>query len=256
VLRPLIAVPGRFSESASALRYRAVVNARALLESVVRAGGEPLTVTPRALEVDPSADGGAAAAEVGALLGWADGVLLPGGGDLAPATYGQPIRSGEVYDVDQVQDSFDLAIARWALDAGVPLLAVCRGLQVVNVVLGGTLDQHMPAPHRRLRHRVRLEEGPVVRHLGPEVSASCYHHQRTDRLGAGLRVIGRADDGTPEAFERPGSAGWFLGVQWHPEDDAASDQAQQAIFDALVAAAAECGAAGRRPALDGAARPA
>lgn len=254
VVGPLIAVPGRFSRSASALRYGAVVNARALVEAVVRAGGEPLTVTPRPLVADPR-DPSGAAAEVADLLHWADGVLLPGGGDLHPGTYGQPVRSGEVYDVDHVQDAFDLAVARWALDAAVPLLAVCRGLQVVNVALGGTLDQHMEAPHRHLRHEVRLEPGLAAQVLGPAISASCYHHQRTDRLGAGLRVTGRAADGTPEAFERPGSPGWFLGVQWHPEDDAAGDPGQQAVFGALVGAAGGRGAAPRST-LDGAARPA
>lgn len=237
MVRPLIAVPGRFSESASALRYGAVVNARALLDGVVRAGGEPLTVTPRSLAADPPADPGAAAAEIGELLGWADGVLLPGGGDLHPGTYRQAVRSSEVYDVDHVQDAFDLAVAGWALGAGVPLLAICRGVQVVNVVLGGTLAQHMPEPHRHVRHRVALTGGVAAAVLGPVVSASCYHHQRLDRLGTGLRVVGRAEDGTPEALDLPNAAGWFLGVQWHPEDDAAGDPAQQAVFGALVAAA-------------------
>jgi putative glutamine amidotransferase len=263
VVAPLIAVPGRLSRSASALRYEAVVNARALLEAVVRAGGEPLTVTPRSLLADPLSDPAAAAAEVGESLRWADGVLLPGGGDLDPGTYRQSVASGEVYDVDRLQDAFDLAVARWALDAGVALLAVCRGLQVVNVAAGGTLDQHMASPHRHRRHRVELDAGSAVGSavgsaagaLGPSVSVSCYHHQRIERLGAGLRVVGRADDGTPEAVERPGSAGWFLGIQWHPEDDAATDPSQQAVFDALVAAARSGEQACGRT-LDGAAQPA
>jgi putative glutamine amidotransferase len=160
-----------------------------------------------------------------------------------------------VYDVDRLQDAFDLAVARWALDAGVALLAVCRGLQVVNVAAGGTLDQHMASPHRHRRHRVELDAGSVAGALGTAVSVSCYHHQRIERLGAGLRVVGRADDGTPEAVERPGSAGWFLGIQWHPEDDAATDPSQQAVFDALVAAAGSGERAGGRT-LDAAAQPA
>lgn len=234
---PLIAVPGRFSASASALRYGAVVNARALLEAVARGGGEPLSVLPRPLAADPAADPAKAADEVGRLLGWADGVLLPGGGDLDPGWYGQAVASDEVYDVDHVQDAFDLAVARWALDAGVPLLAVCRGIQVVNVVLGGTVLQHMDAPHRHLLHDVSLA-GDVAREVfGAHVTVSCYHHQRLDRLGAGLTVVGSAEDGTPEAFELPGAAGWFLGVQWHPEDVAASVPAHQRAFDSLVAAA-------------------
>jgi putative glutamine amidotransferase len=215
-----------------------VVNARALLEAVARAGGEPLTMLPRALEADPQADPTAATAEVGRLLRWADGVLLPGGGDLDPARYGQAVASTEVYDVDAVQDAFDLAVARWALGEGVPLLAICRGVQVVNVTLGGTILQHMDAPHRQVMHDVRITGGGVVAEVfGEHVSVSCYHHQRIDRLGAGLRVVGAAEDGTPEAFDRPGSPGWFLGVQWHPEDVAASVPAQQRAFGALVDAA-------------------
>ncbi len=226
--RPLVAVPGRFSESASALRYRAVVNARALLEGVVRAGGEPLTVLP--VELGESA-------ELDDRLAWADAVVLPGGGDLDPRTYGDHRTSEHVYDVDPLQDAFDLAVARWALGAGVPLLAVCRGAQVVNVALGGTLVQHMATDHRHHVHDVALTGGLARTTLGEQVTASCYHHQGIDRLGEGLVVTGRADDGTPEAVELPARAGWFLGLQWHPEDTAAGDSAQQAAFDALVAAA-------------------
>jgi putative glutamine amidotransferase len=233
---PLIAIPGRFSQSASALRYAAVVNARAVLEGVTRAGGEPLTVFPRPLVGDALRDP-FTVTQVQSLLRWADGVLLPGGGDLHPGTYGQEVRSDEVYDVDHVQDAFDLAVARWALESGVPLLAVCRGVQVVNVALGGTITQHMDTPHRHLSHDVRLDGGVAAAAFGSHVTVSCYHHQRLDRLGQGLHVVGRAEDGTPEAFDRPDSAGWFLGVQWHPEDTAASVPAQQAAFDALVSAA-------------------
>jgi len=244
--RPLIAVPGRFSASASALRHAALVNARALLDGVLRAGGEPLTVLPTPLgpdpagtpdPADPSRDALPPDAGIGERLGWADAVLLPGGGDLDPARYGQIASSTHVYDVDPVQDGFDLAVARWALAAGVPLLAVCRGLQVVNVALGGTLVQHMDVGHRHHVHDVPLTSGTAREALGPGVTASCYHHQRIDRLGAGLRVVGSAEDGTIEAVELPAAAGWFLGVQWHPEDTAASDPAQQRAFDALVRAA-------------------
>ncbi|MEU9331821.1 gamma-glutamyl-gamma-aminobutyrate hydrolase family protein [Streptomyces sp. NPDC048290] len=235
--RPLIAVPARFAASTSALRYTAEVTARALTEAVWRAGGEPVTLHPHA------PGGTADPAEVAARLARFDGLLLPGGGDLAPHRYGATATDPSVYDVDDEQDAFDLELARRALTTGVPLLAVCRGLQVVNTALGGTLHQDMGGPdraHRHLRHLVAPAPGSALAALmGPDkADVSCYHHQRIDRLGTGLTVTARAADGTIEAAELPGAAGWFLAVQWHPEDTAAADPAQQALFDALTTAAA------------------
>jgi len=229
---PIIAIPGRFTASASALRYQGLVTARALSESVLRAGGEPVTVHPWCPGNSMSPE------DAGRRLGFADAVLLPGGGDVAPRRYGQGAASDQVYDVDDVQDEFDLAIARWALRSGTPLLAVCRGLQVVNVACGGTLEQHMRVPHRQVVHLVKAAAGSVLeRVVGGTVSTSCHHHQRVQELGADLRAVAWAADGGIEAvqYERP--AGWFLGVQWHPEDTAAADPAQHALFAALIAAA-------------------
>ena len=130
---PIVAIPGRFSASASALRYRALVTARALSEAVLLAGGEPVTVHPWAPEGAVSVD------DVARRLAFADAVLLPGGGDLAPSAYGQAVAHDDVYDVDEEQDAFDLAVAAWALSAGVPTLAICRGTQVVNVARGASV---------------------------------------------------------------------------------------------------------------------
>jgi putative glutamine amidotransferase len=224
----LIAIPGRFSESAAALRFRAVVNARKLLDAVYRAGGEPLTVFPSA-DLD----------EVAHRLRWADGVLLPGGGDLHPSRYGQEPDSEHLYDIDIEQDGFDLAVTAWAREHGVPVFAICRGTQVVNASCGGDLEQHMDDPHR---HTVRpvtvLDAGLAVALGGATADVSCYHHQRIGRLGAGLRVAAAAIDGTIEAVVDSGATGWFLGVQWHPEDTADTDPAQAALFRAFVAEAA------------------
>ncbi|MFJ6622730.1 gamma-glutamyl-gamma-aminobutyrate hydrolase family protein [Kitasatospora sp. NPDC091335] len=234
--RPLIAIPARFAASTSALRYAAEVSARALTEAVWRAGGEPVTLHPHA-------PGGVAdPAEVAARLSRFDGLLLPGGGDLAPHRYGASDAHEAVYDVDAEQDGFDLELARRALADAVPLLAVCRGLQVVNTVLGGTLHQDMGGPgreHRHLRHPVPLAPGSAVARItgAARVEASCYHHQHVDRLGAGLAVTARAADGAVEAVELPEHDGWFAAVQWHPEDTADEDPAQQRLFDALVRAA-------------------
>ncbi|QYX75618.1 gamma-glutamyl-gamma-aminobutyrate hydrolase family protein [Streptomyces akebiae] len=229
--RPLIAVPARFSATTSALRYAAEVNARALIEAVWRAGGEPASIHP-------------ADSDVAARLARFDGILLPGGGDLAPHRYGATDTHAAVYDVDETQDAFDLDVARAALDLGIPLLAICRGLQVVDVALGGTLEQDMGGPgreHRHLVHPVELRSGTAVERAtgAQKVEVSCYHHQRVDRLGEGLEVTARAADGTVEGLELPGSPGWFTAVQWHPEDTAHEDPAQQGLFDALVRAAGD-----------------
>jgi putative glutamine amidotransferase len=229
--RPLIALPARFSESASALRYRAEVAARALVEAVWRGGGEPFIMHPS----DPSG--------VAERLARCDGVLLPGGGDLHPQHYGATDTHESVYDVDEEQDAFDLALAEHALASGLPTLAVCRGLQVVNVVRGGTLRQHMDTAHRHVVHPVTVEPGTLLAKVvdGTDVRASCFHHQDIEVLGDGLRVTARAADGTIEGVEYAdpdGEAGWFAGVQWHPEDTAANDPAQQEIFTALVRASA------------------
>ncbi|MFI7131493.1 gamma-glutamyl-gamma-aminobutyrate hydrolase family protein [Nonomuraea sp. NPDC050153] len=235
-MRPLIAIPARFSASASALRYAAEANARALIEAVWRAGGEPVALHPHA-------PGGAADPdEVAERLARFDGVLLPGGGDLAPHRYGDGAAHASVYDVDDEQDGFDLEAARQALAAGLPLLAVCRGLQVLNTALGGTLEQDMGGPdreHRHLVHPVALLPGSLVERVtgAQKVSVSCYHHQRVARLGAGLTVTAEAADGTIEALEAPALSPWLAAVQWHPEDTAHEDPAQQAVFDAFVRAA-------------------
>lgn len=231
--RPLIAVPARFAAHTSALRYRAVVTARALADAVYAAGGEPLLMHPWA------PGGRADPAEVADRLHRCAALVLPGGGDLAPHRYGAASVHADVYDVDDEQDAFDLALARYALATGLPLLAICRGLHVVNVVLGGALCQDMGGPsgaHRHVVHPVTVRPGSLLAAVtgADPIAASCYHHQCVARLGTGLAVTARAADGTVEAVERPGSSGWFVGVQWHPEDTAATDPANRALFEAVV----------------------
>ena len=225
--RPRIAILGRFTESASALRYRGVVSSRALLEVVWAAGGDPVPLlpgdSPEALDWD-------------ARLAGFDGVLLAGGGDLDPRHYGGDPEDPSVYDVDDVQDRADLSLAAYCLDRGVPVLAVCRGLHVVNVVRGGTLVVDMPENHRHVVQAVALDEGADVLGLADRtVTISCYHHQAIDRLGDGLTVVARADDGTVEAVVVD-APGWAAGVQWHPEDTWADDPSQVALVSAFVRA--------------------
>lgn len=231
--RPLIAIPSRFAASTSALRYAAEVSARELVAAVYAAGGEPLQVHP---------DGSLGDEEVAQRLAFADGILLPGGGDMSSRWTGQPPHPS-LYDVDEEQDAFDLAVARVALQRGVPLLAVCRGLHVVNVARGGTLVQDMDSHddamghHRHRVHHVTVDQGTRLESVvGESVGVSCYHHQAIDVLGEGLVVTARAEEGVVEGAELPDVPGWFLGVQWHPEDTWRTDPAQLALFEALVAA--------------------
>ena len=242
--RPVVLIPARFSESASALRYRAEVAARALVEAVYRAGGEPLLMHPHA--PGGQADQGEVRARPAAV---ADAVLLPGGGDLDPSWSGQQPHASQ-YDVDIEQDAFDLAVAEAALDGNLPLLAICRGMQVVNVLLGGQTVQDMDeafadpgtcgtAHHRHRKHEIQAASGSLLANTaGPTIAVSCYHHQCLGQVGGGLEIVARAQDGVIEGVELPSRRAWFLGVQWHPEDTAAEDPAQAAVFAEFIRAAA------------------
>jgi putative glutamine amidotransferase len=232
--RPLIVIPARFSENATALRYRAEVTARALLEAVFAAGGEPVVVHPyapdRALDVDAARE----------RIWFADGVLLPGGGDVAARWSGQQPHPTQ-YGVDEEQDAFDLVVARVALADRLPLLAICRGTQIVNVSLGGDLVQDMDdtvGNHRNRVHDLEVDEASRLGEIvGRRTAISCYHHQCIATLGAGLTPAAYSADGVIEAVTLQDHDGWYLGVQWHPEDSAATDSVQAEIFRHFVEAA-------------------
>lgn len=234
--RPIVVIPARFSASASALRYRAEVAAAKLVQAVYDAGAEPLVL-------HPDVPDGVPAEELDDLVRqriWmADGVLLPGGGDLAAHWAGQRDHASQ-YDVDETQDAFDLALARVAIQDRMPVLAICRGAQVVNVARGGDLVQDMTESlgkdHRHLVHEIEVPPASPLRDVLAEdgVTISCFHHQGLGRLGEGLRATAYAEDGTVEAVALDGHDGWFLGVQWHPEDTAATDPRQARVFEAFV----------------------
>ena len=217
--RPLIVIPARFSPGATALRYEAEVTARALVQAVFAAGGEPVVVHPYAPDLMIDVD---AARE---RIWFADGVLLPGGGDVAARWSGQRPHPTQ-YGVDEEQDAFDLAVARVALDEHLPLLAICRGTQIVNVALGGDLVQDMDdtvGNHRNRVHDLEVDEtSPLGEIVGRRTAISCYHHQCIATLGA---------------VTLQDHAGWYLGVQWHPEDSAATDPVQAEVFRHFVEAA-------------------
>jgi putative glutamine amidotransferase len=205
------------------------------VDAVRRAGGRPALLLPG--DETPLKE----------LLEPFDALLLVGGGDVEPSRYGQEPHAA-IYGLEPDRDGFEIALLRYADRNEMPTLAICRGMQVMNVAFGGTLIQHLPDHPEYLghgtpsgqdlaRHDVKLASGSrIAEAAGADVlSCSTHHHQGVDAVGEGLAATGWSEDGLIEAVER--ETGWMLGVQWHPEDNAGHDRAQQAVFDALVARA-------------------
>lgn len=194
------------------------------VEAVQRAGAMGLLVPPDPALVD----------DPGEVLDGLDGLMLAGGADIDPSIYGAQREAQTVHTVPR-RDAVEVALAREALARDVPLLGICRGMQLLNVACGGTLHQHVPdrfGHHEHLRvrgsfdgadHDVWLAAGSLAaRVAGTRRHATkSHHHQGIDRVGEGLVVSGRAADDLPEALEEP-TRRFALGVQWHPEADPAS----------------------------------
>jgi putative glutamine amidotransferase len=181
-----------------------------------------------------------------------DGLLLVGGGDMDPTRYGAG-SSEHLYGIEPDRDEFEIQLVRAADRIALPTLCICRGMQVMNVAFGGTLHQHLPDVPGLLQHGVPVEGTLTIHEVTPtpgsrlaavtksgSLAAASHHHQGIDRLGEGLEATGRTDDGLIEAIERivpdqqDPRATWMVGVQWHPEETAEHDPAQQSLFDALM----------------------
>ena len=212
------------------------------LAATERAGGIAILLPPPDTGVD---EAGERADEV---LDRVDGLVLTGGADIDPARYGQSPQERTSAPRAR-RDDWEVALATSALRRGVPLLAVCRGLQILNVALGGSLHQHLPdvighdghqpSPGNFGTVEVSTEPGTRTAELiGPRVHVRCHHHQAVARLAAGLTVSGRAADGTVEAVEVAGPS-FAVAVQWHPEED----QEDARLFAALVSAGQQYAAA-------------
>ena len=180
------------------------------------------------------------------LLDLIDGLLLIGGADIDPSTYGAE-REPDLEATYPDRDEFEVAMLNGALDRGMPVFGICRGMQLINVALGGTLLQHLPDvegvnPHRKAlgtfegtEHTITLVPDSLTAAAAGEVvhEARCHHHQAIDELGEGLVVSGRADvDGVIEAIEADDGR-WLLGVQWHPEADERSQMMAEFAAAAL-----------------------
>ncbi len=204
------------------------------VEAVDRAGGVPLLMPP----VPEHAQ---------RYLSLVDGVILAGGGDLDPKHY-EGAWHATLYGIHEGRDALELALARQIVKQGTPLLAICRGMQVLNVALGGTLIEHLPdavgegvlhraPPREPVPHPVTVKPGSRLAEVlgGDECAPLSWHHQAVRALAPGFTAVAQAPDGTIEAMEMPRHP-WLLAVQWHPELTAQKDPAQQRLFDALVAA--------------------
>jgi putative glutamine amidotransferase len=239
--RPVIGICAALEQARwSVWEQRAALLGMGYVEAVQRAGAIVVMLPPdERLVTEPEQ-----------ALELIDGLLLAGGADIDPASYGE-VRHRLTVDTVPERDEFEIALVRAAIERDMPVLGICRGMQLINVALGGTLLQHLPdelghGEHRRVlgsfegtEHDVVLTRGSLAAAATGELThvTRSHHHQGVDRLGSGLRVTGlSALDQLPEAIELeggPSNHGFVLGVQWHPEADPDSQ-----VIGALVQAAA------------------
>jgi putative glutamine amidotransferase len=220
----------------------AMLLARSYVDAVQRAGGLALMLPPDPDQIEKPEQ----------VLDLIDGLVLTGGADIDPAAYGQQAHV-ETVDTVPERDEFEIALVNAAIARDLPVLGICRGMQLINVARGGTLRQHLPehfghGEHRRVlgsfdgaEHDVRLSAGTLAARAAGERKheTRSHHHQGIDRVGEGLTVSGHSTlDELAEAIELPGRQ-FVLGVQWHPEADTASR-----VISAFVAAAAAARASG------------
>lgn len=232
---PLIAISCPSSEGVAGVCRRPFVYlAEQYAEAVARAGGRPVLLPPA----------------FGSDLAGIAGLLLSGGEDVDPARYGEA-PDPALGDVDPGRDAHELALLSAARELDLPVLAICRGCQLVNVALGGTLFQDLPSgrpgpvAHRQsttweaVSHPVRFSPGPLRALAGAsEAEVNSFHHQGIKALAPELEAVAESSDGLVEAFVGP-TPGWLLGVQWHPEGTAGWDPFSQAIFARFVVECAQ-----------------
>ena len=210
-------------------------------EAIEAAGGVPLVIPPQA-------------GNIAEILGALDGLLLSGGGDIDPACYGDGDVHEKTYGIHALRDELELALVREAVERDVPVLCICRGIQVLNVALGGTLVQDIPGQyasdvqHAQHKDGIRKEDpghsvtvmpgSLLARTYGAEtIAVNSFHHQALREVAPELEINAVAPDEIVEAVSRPGSA-WILGVQWHPEMMFRDHPEHLKPFEALVGEAA------------------
>jgi len=237
---PVIGITGHTEQSARPLNLPLFAIAPTYVQAVELGGGAPVVIPPHLEET-----------RLRAILEHLDGLLLSGGGDILPALFGEQ-DSGLLWFVDERRDRAELALARWALAEKLPLLAICRGIQVLNVATGGTLVQDIPTqvpdalshsiiagrPKSSVAHTVEVAAGSRLAALvgAGELGVNSAHHQAVKDVGTGLVVTARAPDGIIEGLEIPDHP-FCVGVQWHPEAMVESHPVMRRLFEGLIEAA-------------------
>jgi putative glutamine amidotransferase len=237
---PVIGVTGRADQSARPPNISLFSISQTYVQAVEQGGGAPVVIPPHLEE-----------AELRAIFARLDGLLLSGGGDILPALFGEE-DSGLLWLVDEWRDRTEIALAWWALGEKLPLLAICRGVQVLNVAAGGTLIQDISTQvpnalvHSTVAGRPKSSVAHVVEVIADSLLASLVgdgqlgvnsaHHQAVKDVGAGLVVTARAPDGIIEGVEQP-DCPFCVGVQWHPEAMVESHPVMIRLFEGLVRAA-------------------
>ena len=202
------------------------------VDAVLRAGGVPMMLSGQCPDCAER------------WLDVVDGVVLIGGGDINPAEFGSAGHE-TIYNLSAERDAMELALMRALLTHPKPVLAICRGMQILNTVLGGTLHVHLPdvvgesvlhraPPRDPIQHSIQVAaDSELAKVIGQQVHTATWHHQAIDQLGQGLKAVAWAPDGVIEAVELEGRQD-LLAVQWHPEITAAEDDGQQHMFDWLI----------------------
>ncbi len=202
-------------------------------QSIVKAGGIPIIIPPLGDEAHD-------------LLQRLDGIIFSGGGDIDPARYEGNENHSSVQRPDEPRDSFEIALIKQAVNIEtLPILGICRGVQMMNIALGGTLIEHLPDHidediHRGddglwTKHDVSIDpDSKLARLMQAEIiHTQSGHHQALNKIASGLKIVATSSDGIVEAVEHC-THPWCIGVQWHPETTAQNDISQQRLFEALV----------------------
>lgn len=240
-MKPIIGITtyGRYESPISTVYYKDYFATPSLyVDAVRRAGGLPVLLPPDEENISE-------------LMQRIDGVIVSGGGDINPKHYNGDVNHPKVVRLDHERDAHEMRIINLMADnKDKPVLCICRGMQLLNVTLGGTMTEHIPDVqdvdiHRSaegywINHDIEVvEESQLAKAMGTtQVNTVSGHHQAVNQIAPDLAVVASAPDGTVEGLELTGHP-WMVGVQWHPERSAKSDQTQQKLFDVLVSLAKE-----------------